>query len=387
MNAKALRSAATQASMDKARTGVVENETKRASISTPGARLHSPRSTLPSDRKSEHKSKAKADKAPLPVLGSEIRARAEEGADGRRRPGRPPSKPPPAPLPFNGIVDSPSDTDNKIEFVYGSPEVLKSMFTYFKNLKARDVRIHFTHTGVSFFSRDHTKSCRVAATIPGTAVNWYYCREPFTTAVNREKVEKMFASINKSFNKFTIVIKNDDADKIVFLLKDPELDKECAHKFPTVTLEADDELTYAEKEITAEMLEPGPDCKFPVQFVLSSKAFKKTIVDASAYSDYLVVEKSGGDSPLQFVYDKIGAAYCETYKSAEKIKLVSCVEDGARFRCTLNLANIKSLATSMVTDSVSIFAREDGDILLRSVLDEKALTISTFAKLGEEPLS
>jgi intracellular sulfur oxidation DsrE/DsrF family protein len=303
----------------------------------------------------------------------------------RRGPGRPPSKPPAPPLPFHGVVDNPSDPENIIEFVYGSPEVLKSMFTYFKNLKSRDVRICFSPTGVSFFSRDHTETCRVVATLPGASVNWYYCQKTHNTSINREKVEKMFASINKSFNKLTIVLRHDDTDAITFILKDPELDKDCRYMFPTSSPDADVELMYAEKEITPEMLEPGPECKFPIQFTLSSKAFKKSIVDASGYSDYLVVEKNGGDHPLQFVYDKVGTTYRETYKDDKKIKLVSSVEEGSTFRCALNLANIKSLASSMVTDSVAVYLRDDGDILLRSAVDEKALVISTLAKPGEEP--
>jgi hypothetical protein len=74
--------------------------------------------------------------------------------------------------------------------------------------------------------------------------------------------------------------------------------------------------------------------------------------------------------------------YNEVYRTPEKIKLRSAVPDDVTFRCTVKIANVKSLAASMVTDDVRILCREEGDILFRSALDAKALVVSTLTRLA-----
>ena len=87
--------------------------------------------------------------------------KAEKSA--RRGPGRPPSKPAPPALEQRGIVLAPLDANNRLEFVYNDPSVFKSLFTYFKNIKARDIHLRCNPAGLTFFARDHSKTSRVVA--------------------------------------------------------------------------------------------------------------------------------------------------------------------------------------------------------------------------------
>jgi hypothetical protein len=89
-----------------------------------------------------------------------------------------------------------------------------------------------------------------------------------------------------------------------------------------------------------------------------------------------------GAHPLQLTYNKSNMMYNEVYRSADKIHLRSAVSDAATFRCTVKIANVKSLASSMVTDDVRVLCREEGDILFRSAIDAKALVVSTMTKLA-----
>ena len=61
--------------------------------------------------------------------------------DKRRGPGRPSTRSVPPLLERKGIVNSPKDSNNRLEFVYGDPTVFKSLFTYFKNIKAREIHL------------------------------------------------------------------------------------------------------------------------------------------------------------------------------------------------------------------------------------------------------
>lgn len=295
----------------------------------------------------------------------------------RRGPGRPPSKPPAPPLDKKGIVDSPRDSNNRLEFVYGDPTVFKSLFTYFKNIKARDIHMRCSPAGLTFFARDHSKTSRIVAVVAGEHVNWHYCEGEFWLGINREHVEKMFASIDKTFFKITIIQAQDDVNSLTFIFKDAEIDKECNYKVTLSSYAVDEDLYEAEETLSAE----GLVANFPIEFTLTAKQFKKSISDASNYSDTVTFEKLGSH-PLQLTYAKSSMMYNEVYRTAEKIHLRSAVPDGSTFRCAVKIANVKSLASSMVTDDVRILCREEGDILFRSAIDAKALVVSTMTKLA-----
>jgi hypothetical protein len=302
---------------------------------------------------------------------------ASASAPKRRGPGRPPSKPPAPSLVRRGIVDSPEDSANRLEFVFGDPTVFKSLFTYFKNIKAREIHLRCNPQGLTFFARDHSKTSRIVAVVAGEHVNWHYCEGTFWLGINRDNVEKMFAAIDKTFFKLTIIQTHEDPNSLSFVFKDAEIDKECNYKITLSVYAPDEDLYDAETTLTTE----GLTANFPIEFTLTAKQFKKSISDANNYSDTITFEKLGLH-PLQLTYSKSNMTYNEVYRSSDKIKLRSEVADSVSFRCTIKIANVKSLASSMVTDDVRILCREEGDILFRSAIDAKALVVSTMAKLA-----
>jgi hypothetical protein len=305
-------------------------------------------------------------------------ATAEEPCDpdtskAKRGPGRPPKKQPAPPLRKDGIVDGPIEAQNRLELVYADPATFKNLFAYFKNLKAVDVHIRCTPTGITFYTRDGASTCRVVAELPGDQMNHYYSDGVFWLGLNRENVERIFSSIDKSFFKITMLHRHDDPDSLVIIFKDADIDKECNYRISVSTLDRDEEL-YAAEALTT----PGALKVPPIEFHLTAKQFKKTVTDASHYSDTITFEKLG-THPLQLTYNRVGIMYNEVYRTPAKIRLRSEVSEGLIFRCTVAVSNIKSLASAMVTDYIGIFCREDGDILFRS--EFAALTMSTFTNI------
>ncbi len=297
----------------------------------------------------------------------------------KRGPGRPPSKQPPPPLEKHGIVDCPADSENKIEFAYSNPTIFKTLFTYFKNLKAELVHLRFSKRGITFFTQDLHKTSRIVAHIDCEQVNWYYCDvEECWLGINCKDVEKIFASIDKTFFKITITHPHDDPDSLLFIFKDPDIDKECIYKIALPKIEPNHTLYEAEKIIAPELL----DKSFPLSFQLSAKQFKRSITDAVAFSKFLTIEKIS-KHPLQFTYMTNGTSYNEVYRSESKINLVSNIADGASFRCKIDISNIKTLSTSMVTESVRIYCRETDDILFRFSLDGKTLIVNTITTVAK----
>jgi hypothetical protein len=205
-------------------------------------------------------------------------------------------------------------------------------------------------------------------------MNHYYCDDTFWLGLNRDAVEKMFSSIDKSFYKITMFYRHDDCDNFVFNFKDSDIDKECNYKVGISTFDDDPELFAAEAQSRPDAL-----AAFPLELTLSAKQFKKTVTDAHQYSDTLTVEKLG-TYPFQFTYTRVGVVYHEVYRAPTKVCLRSSIHNGDIFRCVVSVANVKSLASAMVTDPVRIFCREDDDILFRSEID--SLSMSTFMSLA-----
>jgi hypothetical protein len=294
----------------------------------------------------------------------------------KKGPGRPSIRPSPPTLERRGIVDSPKNPHNRLEFVYGDPLVFKSLFTYFKNIKARDIHLRCHKNGITFYTRDHSKTSRIVAEVSGDHVNWHYCEGEYWLGINRDSIEKIFSSIDKTFFKITIIQTHDDIDSLLFVFKDADIDKECNYKISLSTYPSDEELYEIDKLITPQALLNN----FPIEFTLTAKQFKKSISDASNFSDMITFEKLG-IHPLQLTYAKSNLIYNEVYRSPEKIKLRSSIQETDIFRTTIKLLNIKSLAASMVTDDIRILCREDADILFRSAIDEKAIVVSTITKI------
>jgi hypothetical protein len=185
----------------------------------------------------------------------------------------------------------------------------------------------------------------------------------------------MFAAIDKTLFKITALQAQDDPNSITFIFKDAEIDKECNYKVTLSAFAPDPELYEAEADLTPDGLLRA----FPIEFTLTAKQFKKTIGDAANYSDTITFEKLGAH-PLQLTYAKSNVLYNEVYRSDAKIGLRAAIGDGATFRATVRVANVKSLASSMVTDDVRILCREEGDILFRSAFDAQALVVSTLTR-------
>ena len=296
------------------------------------------------------------------------------GNGNRKGPGRPPIKNISQSLNLSGIVSTPDDKNNRLEFVYSDLNIFKSLFNYLKNLRTHDIYMRCNKIGITFFARDHSKTSKVVASIAGKHVNWYYCESEFWLGLNRETVEKMFASIDKTFFKITIYQTFDDINNLNFIFNDSEIDKDCNYKIVLSSYTPDNDLFNAEIPLEQSILTKT----FPIEFTLSSKQFKKTISDVSNYSDTLSFEKIG-EYPLRLTYSKANIMYEEVYHSPIKIKLRSNIETNKNFRTNIKIANIKSLASSMISNEIKILCRENSDLLLYSEVG--AMVIITLVQV------
>lgn len=293
----------------------------------------------------------------------------------RRKPGRPPNKPAVSAAPFNGVVDAPLGANNVLEFMTVFPMHFKSLFAYFKNIKSQDIRVRFRKNDITFLTKDHPRASRIIAIINCRYVNWYYCAQDISVWLDRENTEKLFLNIDKSYNKFTIEMRAEDPGGIFFILRDHDRSKESQYRVPAMASnDTDNPLNTDLASIEEQLGDEGDSAMFPLQFTMTSKEFKKTVSDASSYSTKITIEKQI-DAALTLKYDNDNIDYNEVYLNDQTIKLICNVD---YYECTIKIANIKSLASSIVTDNVTIMCGKDDYVLLRCDIDEKSMVVYTF---------
>ena len=92
-------------------------------------------------------------------------------------------------------------------------------------------------------------------------------------SLNRDKLDPILSCIDKSFFKIMVTLGKTDMESLNFILKDSEIDKECRYMATLSIASIDEDLLAAETELDPSTLQS----KFPLDFTLKSRQFKKTI--------------------------------------------------------------------------------------------------------------
>jgi hypothetical protein len=261
-------------------------------------------------------------------------------------------------------VGAPHDPENRLECVCGDPVLFKNLFAYLKNLKAREVHVRCDPRGLTFFARDQSRAIRVVGRLPGAEMVHHYCEGRFRIGLHRAAVEKVFASIDASFYKVTLLYLHEEPDKLVVIFKDHEVDKDCSYRLTLSDFEPDEGLYAAEEAVRNEALEA-----FPLSWELSARQFKKSVGDAANHSEVLTVSKLGDEEPLRLTYNRVNQhSYEEVYRDPQKIALRSYVAAGEVFSCDMPVRkNVRPVAASMVADRIRIYCGRDGSLVFQGL--------------------
>jgi hypothetical protein len=131
-----------------------------------------------------------------------------------------------------------------------------------------------------------------------------------------------------------------------------------------------------------DMIESENLRKMPINFILTSNQFKKSITDANTIGEVITIEKTG-DSSLKFTTSPgKEVVYSEIYNSDKKIKLQSNIDVSSSFRCSFAGKNIKFIASNLVDGYVKVFVSEVQDLILHFAIDK--LQIYTFITINND---
>ena len=298
----------------------------------------------------------------------------------KRGPGRPPNVNTTPNLKKDGVSSTPKIKENVLEFIYEKPIVFKLIFAYFKASKCSEIKMRFTPTEVTLFTIDHLNSTKIAVYLNGEGVNWYYCAKEFWVIVNLDIFEKMCSSIDKNISEIKIFSKPNLANpsgprEIVFVLLNPNIQNDEMYEINMAEIKTDPNITHFEEEIDTGKI----DTNFPLSFSLPSKNFKNIINNISKFSEIFQIEYRY-NSPLCFKYNISNINYHSVFKANEKIHLKILEE--TNITSDLSIDVIRPISNSGLSDSVSIYCKQNGSVLFKSNIDRNTVTINAFININ-----
>ena len=299
------------------------------------------------------------------------------GSDGPRRgPGRPPARPRGPRPEVLGVQSAPRDPANRLEFTHASPSTFKQLFAYLKNVGSRLIYLRCRRDGLTVFARDHSKAARVVAAFDGATVNWHYSESEFILMFNREAVDRIFSSVDRDSSLVTLVQSHGNLSELVVSFVGDEYDTDMLYYLPLSTLEDDPDLYAAEAAQSMAALR-----SFPLAFTLSAARFRKIIADFAATFEEFYIEKIAS-APMQFAARTARLRANVVFRRSDLIELETAGIELEVFRVTVKVSAIKSLAMSMVADSVRIHCRDDtNELICRSALSSsRGVIVSTIVK-------
>ncbi len=305
-------------------------------------------------------------------IQSEVTKEPDNTIAKKKKPGRPRKTPIRQPQEKKGIVQEPNHERNHIEFMYDNPEMFKKILYYFKSHAVYSVFITFTKTDVLIWCGDNLKKNRIRVKIDCKMINQYYCFEPLDIRISCEHLERIMATIDKTYNLLTIISQKDNVQNYLeIILKDDIMSRSFK-----VELMSDHNVFRAINHLFDE------DFKYSLCLNMSSKKFKSLIGDMLVFSDEVSIELHSQNDPLIFQYRSRDNKIKNTSTCRENLYTLNKeIEDGDTFHISFKLEYVRSISSSLISENIKIFADEDRCLLFVNEIDGGCISVRTLTEI------
>jgi hypothetical protein len=295
-----------------------------------------------------------------PVLVNEV---AENVVINKKKPGRPRKNINNIPVEIHGIVQNPLSIDNKVEMAYYNPKLFKKLFEVFRAYNVGILCFVFDVDGIRIFAKDHLEKSSLLVFIDGRCLDWYYCRERVVQYHDREKLETIFGTIDKTNHKITMILTQTTFRSVLnIMLKESQYYSEGIFNI---------EVIHQPKEIRiAETMDS--DANYPIKVTFDSKHFKKEISNVDKFSDAISFCKQG-NGPLQMtIYGGKNISFTRSYGNFERLKVVSALANGDEMIVPVYIGYIKPFSNTCAGQDITIGLDKLQKMSLSTMLDKKA---------------
>lgn len=290
----------------------------------------------------------------------------------KKKPGRPRKTPVHAPREKKGIVQEPDHERNHIEFMYDNPEMFKKILSYFKSHAVNSIFMAFTSTDVLIWCEDNLKKNKIRVKINCSMINQYYCFEPLNIGISCDHLEKIMATIDKTYNMITIVSQKDNVQNYLeVILEDDIMDRSFK-----VELMSDHNVFRSINHLFDD------DAKYSLSLNLPSKKFKSLINDMLTFSDEVSIELHSQNDPLIFQYRSRDNKIKNTSTCHNNLySLNKAIDDGDTFHVSFKLEYVRSISSSLISENVKIYADEDRCLLFANDIDGGCISVRTLTEI------
>jgi len=273
-----------------------------------------------------------------------------------------------------GIVAEPIIADHALEMVYDTPTNLKKIFTLFKLMDTRDVKMEFRLSGVRISGAGHLKHNFIDLSIDSARLTQYFCKHNIIMIIDQKNLEKVIQKIDKSYDSIHFIAKQDSYMKELYIVLNDEA--QGIKEYHTISLL--ESSTAADDNIVNAL----PYTSYPLSFTLPSKYFKKVIGDIAKFSKDFTVERRSG-VPLSFPYDSNSKTIDvnHVFTKAEIFKINSTLPDSEFLSTSVRIEYIQSLATALLSDYINIFVDKENMMVFKTTVDNNAFTLLLAVKI------
>lgn len=294
----------------------------------------------------------------------------------KNKPGRPRKNPIRQPQKRVGIVNSPVDDRNYVEFLYDNPERFKKIFSYFKSHAVNKIFITFKKNSILFWCEDNSQKNKIRVKIDCNLVNHYYCPDTLNIGISCDHLEKIMATIDKTYNSILILSQQDSLQNYIqIILKDDTYTDE-SYKIELI----EEYNTFQEMDHMFD-----EQAHYKLYFNLPSKKFKSMINNMSSFTDQASIELHGATDPLIFQYlsrdNKI--KHTTTIRN-NMFTLQKTLEENDTFRTSFIIDYVKAISTSLISENITIYADEDRPLLFTNMIDNGCIEVRTLTKIVDK---
>jgi len=298
---------------------------------------------------------------------------AEEANQQKKKPGRPRKNPIRQPQKRKGIVSVPEDERNHIEFLYDNPEIFKKILSCFKSHAVNNIFITFKDRYILFWCEDNLQKNKIRIKINCSLINHYYCFETLNIGMSCDHLEKIMATIDKTYSSILILSQKDSIQNYIEIILKDDIRAEKSYKVELIG----DYNTFHNVDHLFDDYEA-----YILNFSLSGKKFKAMINDMAAFTDQVSIELNSSVDPLVFQYrsrdNKI--KHTTTFHN-NAFSLRKNIDDGDTFHISFKLEYVKPISSSLISDYVKIFVDENRPLLFVNSVDGGCIEVHTLTEI------
>lgn len=273
-----------------------------------------------------------------------------------------------------GIVAEPVVNDHALEMVYDTPTNLKKIFTLFKLMDTRDVKMEFRLSGVRISGVGHLKHNFIDLNIDSSRLTQYYCKHNIIMIVDQKNLEKIIQKIDKSYDSIHFIARQDSYMKELYIVLND--DTQGIKEYHTISLLESSNMS--DDNIVSSL----PYMSYPLSFRLPSKYFKKVICDISKFSNDFTVERRAG-VPLAFPYDSNSKTIDvnHVFTLPDLFKINCTLPDNDFISTTVRIEYIQSLASALLSDNIDIYVDRDNMMVFKTTIDNDTFVLLLAVKI------